>query len=137
MVDEAKLDEFVGRVVTDMGGAVGALLAYVGDKLGLYRAMAGAGPMTAADLAKKTGTNPRMIAEWLASQAAGGYVLYDAKAGKYVLPEEQAIALAQGGPALGAQAGEARLRQIVTGGGFTRFRRAAETPVNMVLEARP
>jgi hypothetical protein len=97
MVDEAKLNEFVGRIVGDMGGAMGALLAFVGDRLGLYRAMAGAGPMTAEVLAKKTGTNPRMIKEWLANQAAGGYVEYDAKAGTYALSEEQAIALAQEG----------------------------------------
>lgn len=100
MVDEAKLNEFIGKVVADMGGAVGGLLAYVGDRLGLYRAMAGAGPMTADELARKTGTNPRMIREWLASQAAGGYVEYDAKTGRYILPEEQAIALAhEGSPA--------------------------------------
>jgi len=97
MVDEAKLNEFIGKVVGDMGGAVGALLAFVGDRLGLYRAMAGAGAMTPDALAQKTGTNPRMIREWLASQAAGGYVSYDSKTGKYTLSEEQAIALAQEG----------------------------------------
>jgi fructose-specific phosphotransferase system IIC component len=97
MVDEAKLNEFIGKVVNDMGGGIGALLAFVGDRLGLYRAMAGAGPMTAEALAQKTGTNPRMIKEWLASQAAGGYVSYDAKAGMYALPEEQAMALAHEG----------------------------------------
>ncbi|AIF84897.1 Methyltransferase domain [Candidatus Nitrososphaera evergladensis SR1] len=100
MVDEAKLNEFIGKVVSDMGGGAGVLLAFVGDRLGLYRAMAGAGSITADALAQKTGTNPRMIREWLASQAAGGYVSYDAKTGEYMLPEEQAMALAQeGGPA--------------------------------------
>ncbi|WP_415281725.1 class I SAM-dependent methyltransferase [Candidatus Nitrososphaera sp. FF02] len=97
MVDETKLNEFIGKVIGDMGGAMGALLAFVGDRLGLYRAMAGAGPMTAEALAKKTDTNPRMIKEWLANQAAGGYVEYDAKTGTYALSEEQAIALAQEG----------------------------------------
>lgn len=57
----------MGRMVGDLGGGFGALLAFVGDRLGLYRAMAGAGPMTAGALAKKTGTNARMIKEWLAS----------------------------------------------------------------------
>lgn len=100
MVDEAKLNEFIGKVVSDMGGGMGALLAFVGDRLGLYRAMAGAGPITFEALAQKTGTNPRMVKEWLASQAAGGYVAFDAKTGAYTLPEEQAMALAQeGGPA--------------------------------------
>lgn len=97
MVDETKLNEFIGKVVNDMGGGIGALLAFVGDRLGLYKAMAGAGPLTAEALAQKTGTNPRMIKEWLANQAAGGYVLYDSKAETYSLPEEQALALAQEG----------------------------------------
>jgi SAM-dependent methyltransferase len=97
MVDEIKLNEFIGKVVNDMGGGIGALLAFVGDRLGLYKAMAGAGPLTAEALAQKTGTNPRMIKEWLANQAAGGYVLYDSKAETYSLPEEQALALAQEG----------------------------------------
>ncbi len=97
MVDETKLNEFIGRVVSDMGGGVGALLSFVGDRLGLYKAMAGAGPMTAEALAQKSGTNPRMIKEWLASQAAGGYVSYDPKSETYTLPEEQALALAEEG----------------------------------------
>jgi SAM-dependent methyltransferase len=97
MVDEAKLNEFIGKVVSDMGGGVGALLSFVGDRLGLYKAMAGAGPMTAEALAQKTGTNPRMIKEWLASQAAGSYVSYDSKTETYTLPEEQALALAEEG----------------------------------------
>ncbi|HVX02967.1 MAG TPA: class I SAM-dependent methyltransferase [Nitrososphaera sp.] len=100
VVDETKLNEFIGKVVGDMGGGIGALLAFIGDRLGLYRAMAGAGAMTSEALAHKTGTNPRMIKEWLASQAAGGYVTYDARTDTYTLPEEQAMALAQeGGPA--------------------------------------
>ena len=100
MVDQAKLEAFLGKVVADMGGACGALLAFVGYRLGLYRAMAGAGPLTAEELAQKTGTNARMIKEWLASQVAGGYVNYDPRSATYSLSEEQALALAQeGGPA--------------------------------------
>lgn len=91
-IDETKLHEFIGRVVGDWGGALGALLAFAGDRLGLYRAMAGAGPMTPEQLAEKTGTHPRMIREWLAAQAAGGYVTYDS--GRYALPAEQAFAMA-------------------------------------------
>jgi len=71
-----------------------AALIVIGDKLGLYKAMSGAGPMTSAELAKKSGTAERYVREWLAAQAAGGFVTYDAASGKYTLPPEQALALA-------------------------------------------
>jgi SAM-dependent methyltransferase len=93
-LDQAKLHEFVMRAVGEMGAAMNAALIVIGDKLGLYKAMSGAGPMTSADLAKKTGTTERYVREWLASQAAGGFVTYDAASGKYTLPPEQALALA-------------------------------------------
>jgi len=93
-LDQAKLHEFVMRAVGEMGAAMNAALIVIGDKLGLYKAMSGAGPMTSAELAKKTGTTERYVREWLASQAAGGFVTYDAASGKYTLPPEQALALA-------------------------------------------
>ena len=94
VLDEAKLHEFIGKVVNEWGAAQGALLALVGDKLGLYKAMARAGgALTAEELAKKTGTHPRMIREWLSAQAAGGFVTYNPASGTYALPEEQAFAL--------------------------------------------
>jgi 2-polyprenyl-3-methyl-5-hydroxy-6-metoxy-1,4-benzoquinol methylase len=93
-VNEAKLQEFLGKAVGDMGAAISAILVHIGDKLGLYKAMAAAGPLTAAELAQRTGTAERYIREWLGNQAAGGYVTYDAKTGKYTLPPEQAYALA-------------------------------------------
>ncbi len=93
-LDQAKLHEFVMRAVGEMGAAMNAALIVIGDKLGLYKAMAGAGPMTSAELAKKTGTAERYVREWLAAQAAGGFVTYDAARGKYTLPPEQALALA-------------------------------------------
>src|SRR5579864_7223523 len=93
-LDEAKLNEFLGKAVGDMGATLNAALVVIGEKLGLYKAMAGAGPMTSADLAKKTGAAERYVREWLAAQAAGGYVTYDASTGRYTLPEEQAFALA-------------------------------------------
>jgi SAM-dependent methyltransferase len=93
-LDQAKLHEFVMRAVGEMGAAMNAALIVIGDKLGLYKAMSGAGPMTSAELAKKTGTAERYVREWLASQAAGGFVTYDAASGKYTLPPEQALALA-------------------------------------------
>ena len=71
-----------------------AALIVIGDKLGLYKAMSGAGPMTSAELSKKTGTAERYVREWLAAQAAGGFITYDAASGKYTLPPEQALALA-------------------------------------------
>ena len=93
-LDQMKLHEFVMRAVGEMGAAMNAALIVIGDKLGLYKAMSGAGPMTSAELAKKTGTAERYVREWLASQAAGGFVTYDAASGKYTLPPEQALALA-------------------------------------------
>jgi SAM-dependent methyltransferase len=94
VLDEAKLHEFIGKAVNELGAAQGALLILVGDKLGLFKAMAGAGALTPEELAKKTGTHPRIIREWLAAQAAGGFVTYNPVSGTYTLPEEQAFALA-------------------------------------------
>jgi SAM-dependent methyltransferase len=93
-VDEAKLEQFVGSMVGDLGATLNTALVRIGDQLGLYRAMKGAGPLTAAELAERTGTAERYIREWLAAQAAGGYVAYDGASGRYELPPEQALALA-------------------------------------------
>ncbi len=93
-IDETKLNQFLGRVVGDMGAAMSAVLVVIGDKLGLYKGMAGAGALTPAELARKTGTHERYVREWLCAQAAGGYVTYDAATGRFTLPAEQAFALA-------------------------------------------
>jgi 2-polyprenyl-3-methyl-5-hydroxy-6-metoxy-1,4-benzoquinol methylase len=93
-IDEGKLNEFLGRALGDLGSALTAALVVIGDRLGLYKAMAGAGPLTPAELARRTGTNERYVREWLAAQAAAGYVTYDAARATYSLPEEQAAALA-------------------------------------------
>ena len=93
VVDETKLHEFIGKVVNEWGAAEGALITFIGDRLGLFKAMAGAGGMTSDELAKKTGTHPRIIKEWLAAQAAGGYIVYDRVGNMYTLPEEHAMAL--------------------------------------------
>jgi SAM-dependent methyltransferase len=99
-VDETKLNEFMGKALGDMGAAMNAALVLLGDELGLYKAMAGAGPMTPDELAAKTGTYPRYVREWLSAQAAGGYVAYDAETRTFTLPPEQALALAtEGSPA--------------------------------------
>ena len=92
-MDEAKLTEFLGKVVVDAGAALGSALVYVGDRLGLWKALAD-GPSTPEEVAKATGTNARIVREWLASQAAGGYVTYDPATGRFTLPEEHAAALA-------------------------------------------
>jgi SAM-dependent methyltransferase len=93
VVDEAKLHELIGKAVGEWGAAYGVLLTFVGDRLGLFKAMAGAGELTPEELATKTGTHPRIIREWLAAQAAGGFVTYNPGAGTYLLPEEQAFTL--------------------------------------------
>src|SRR4029077_709014 len=72
-------------------------MVLIGDKLGLYKAMAKEGAVTPARLAKLTGTSERYIREWLGNQAAGGYVTYDPPTGEYTLPAEQAFALAEEG----------------------------------------
>jgi SAM-dependent methyltransferase len=92
-IDEARLNAFLGKAVGDLGAAISAVLISIGDELGLYREMA-RGPLTAAELAGRTGTHERYIREWLANQAAGGYAEYDAASGKYSLSAEQALCLA-------------------------------------------
>jgi 2-polyprenyl-3-methyl-5-hydroxy-6-metoxy-1,4-benzoquinol methylase len=92
-IDEAKMNEFLGKVVTDFGAALSTVLAYIGEKLGLYNALAESGPSTPKELADRTGTAERYVREWLINQAAGGYIEYDSKAGRYYLSPEQRVAL--------------------------------------------
>ena len=92
-IDHTKLDAFMGKAVMDMGAAMHAALIVIGDKLGLYKAMAGAGPITSADLAAKTKTSERYIREWLNANAASGYVVYHADTKTFELPPEQAFAM--------------------------------------------
>jgi SAM-dependent methyltransferase len=92
-VDETKLMDFVFRAVDEVGATLNAALVVMGDKLGLYRALADAGPLTPSELAARTGTAARYVEEWLNAQAAGGYVDYDPASGSYTLPPEQAVAL--------------------------------------------
>jgi hypothetical protein len=107
-MDENKLMQIVIQAVGDFGSLLTGALVVLGDRLGLYRTLAAAGrPITTAEL------------------AASALVCTPASLSQEV------------GAALGAQASEARLREVVTAGGFTSFRRAAETPFNLVLEARP
>jgi len=92
-LDMDKLNAFVGQFVGDLGAAVHAGMVVIGEQLGLYKALA-TGAMTSAELAAKTGTDERYLREWLASQAAGGYVTYDDATKKFSLNAEQAFTLA-------------------------------------------
>ncbi len=93
-VDQQKLQDFVGKAIGDLGAALTAALIVIGDKLGLYKALAGSPPLTSSELAAQTHTTERYIREWLNAQAAAGYVTYDAATGRYSLSAEQAVALA-------------------------------------------
>jgi SAM-dependent methyltransferase len=94
-INEEKLNQLLGQFVADFGAAFHAGLVVIGEKLGLYKALAQAGQaLTSAELAERTGTAERYVREWLSAQAAGGYVEYDAQTQRYFLSEEQAFALA-------------------------------------------
>jgi SAM-dependent methyltransferase len=99
-VNETKLNELLGKLLGDLGAAAGAALVVVGDKLGLFRGIAEAGSVTSAELATRTGCAERYVREWLAQQAAAGYVEYDAAAGRYSMtPEQQLAFVVEGSPA--------------------------------------
>jgi SAM-dependent methyltransferase len=93
-MEQSKLEKIVHQGIADLGSAVSGLLIHIGDKLGFYKAMAGAGPLTPAELAEKTGTAERYVREWLGNQAAGGYVDYDPATRRFSMNEEQAFCLA-------------------------------------------
>ncbi len=92
-VDGDKLMQFVFRAVDEVGATLNAALVVMGDKLGLYRALAGAGGLSPSELAQRTDTSERYVREWLNAQAAGGFVDYDPDSGRYTLPPEQTVAL--------------------------------------------
>jgi hypothetical protein len=149
--------EFVGRAVADVGALLGGAMVVLGDKLGLYRAMAGTGSITSAELAARTvhdmGDPAGACAHARAQLAPGGtLMLIEPFAADDITGNLNPVGAAyygfstllctpsslsqEAGTALGAQAGEARLREIVTSAGFATLRRVAETPFNIVLEAR-
>jgi SAM-dependent methyltransferase len=94
VVDQEQLDELLGQFVTDLGATISAGNVLLGDKLGLYRALAEAGPLTSSELAAYTGTAERYVREWLPGQAAGRYISYDEATGQYSMTAEQAFAFA-------------------------------------------
>ena len=93
-IDPTKLESFVMRALNDLAGTYGGMMVNVGHKLGLYKALAGAGPTSARELATRTGCAERYLQEWLNTQAAGGYLDYHAASGKYEMTPEQALVLA-------------------------------------------
>jgi 2-polyprenyl-3-methyl-5-hydroxy-6-metoxy-1,4-benzoquinol methylase len=129
MLDPERLDALLGQAVTEFGATVNAALVVIGDRLGLYRALAETEPLTPTELAERTGTTERYVREWLNAQAASGYVDYDAATHRYALSPEQAAILAdESGPAfvgggfqiaLGAAAGLERIQDaFATGAGM-------------------
>ena len=94
MIDEAKLNDFMGKVLGDLGGASTVAMVRIGDDLGLYKALHAAGPQTCAALAKRLGLAERYLREWLSQQAASGYLTYDPVAATFALPAEQAMVFA-------------------------------------------
>jgi SAM-dependent methyltransferase len=94
IIDQEALDAFVGKAFSDIAAGYSGVMIDIGSRLGLYKAMAGAGPMTSAELARATGCAERYVREWLNGQAAGGYVLYHAGSRSYELTAEQAMVLA-------------------------------------------
>src|SRR5260370_35225438 len=89
-INEDKMNQFLGKVIGDFGASLSSALVYIGQKLGLYKAMVTIGPTTSAELAKHTNTNERYVREWLINQAAAAYLENDANSGRYILPPEQA-----------------------------------------------
>jgi 2-polyprenyl-3-methyl-5-hydroxy-6-metoxy-1,4-benzoquinol methylase len=116
MVDETRVEEFVGELAGHMTGGAITLGVWLGDELGYYRALAGGGGRTADDVAAATGCNPRLTREWLDSQAAAGIVTYDAEADTYAMSDEVAMVLADDtSPAFMARGMNALMAMMIDG----------------------
>src|SRR5258708_5564414 len=99
-VDGNKLQDLIGKMLGDVGAAMGTALVLIGDKFGFYKTLDAAGPLTPAELASKTGTVERYVREWASAEAAAGYIDYDAGSGRFSISPEQALVLAdENGPA--------------------------------------
>src|SRR5262249_23488942 len=94
-IDDRKMQALVEKMIGEMGAAASGALVIIGDRLGLYKALSEAGPLTSAQLAQRTGTRERYIREWLAAQAASGYVGYDSASAAFSLTPEQAAVFAE------------------------------------------
>ena len=99
-IDNAKLEQLQGKVINDVAGSLGLLMAYIGDKLDLYSALLEISPATSQQLADNTGMDERYLREWLSANAAAGYINYDAASGRFSMTPEQAVIFAaEGHPA--------------------------------------
>jgi hypothetical protein len=98
-IDSAKLEQLQGKVINDVAGSLGLLMAYIGDKLDLYSALLEVSPASSRELADNTGMDERYLREWLSANAAAGYVNYDSASGKFSLSPEQAVIFAAEGNA--------------------------------------
>ena len=94
MIEEKKLQQFLGKMILDLGAAISVPLVRIGMRLGLYKAMNGAGPMSSAEFAKKANISERYAREWLAQNAASGYLTYEPASRRFELPPEQAMVFA-------------------------------------------
>jgi SAM-dependent methyltransferase len=124
VVDEARLNDLLGRFVVDVGASFQALGAVLGDRLGLYRALLAVMPAVPADVAREADVDERYVREWLAAQAAGGYVAYDPASERFSLTEEQAFVLADPN---GMQAAAAFLIPLAAGTNIDRIAEAVRT----------
>lgn len=120
-VDPQRLEEFAGKLMQDVGGALALLLAYIGDQTGIYRQLRDGGPSTATELAQRAGVDERYLREWLGGQAAAGYVAYERETDTFSLAPEQALVLAREGHAACVQG---LVQQVVAQ--FTTHERAVE-----------
>ena len=99
-VDQARVEELLGRFTSDFGAALSFPLVLAGEQLGLFEAMTDGEPVTPSELAELTSTDERYVREWLSAMAASGYVTYDAAGERFALEPEQALVLAgEDGPA--------------------------------------
>ena len=121
-VEESAVEEVMGRIAADLGGALGVLLTALGTRSGLWAALAGAGPQTVDEVAEKVRVARPLVREWLASQAAAGYLTYDSAHGTFTLPDAVAVALHYGPGGQVVDAGATMLSAI--GAGFTEFSQA-------------
>src|SRR3954471_10824036 len=94
VIDEDRLNALLGQAVVEFGATVNAALVVIGDRLGLYRELAAAGPLTSSQLAERTRASERYVREWVNAQAASGWVDYDAQTGRYSMSPEQALMFA-------------------------------------------
>src|SRR5437763_5110433 len=95
VIDSARQEEFIGKVVEQISGTMTTLLAAIGDRLGLFKNLVGQGPATSAELASRTKLNERYLREWLGGMATAGYLKYDGSTSCFSLPAEHAAVLAQ------------------------------------------